>query len=216
MFWHIPTKSVGTSPMLYLVISACLAAAGLAARIIFILYRNEASFLWASIGRVVFTADFNGKEIDMCVTDAVYIKVKPKRLWTCRPGQYIHVCILDLTVDFPPRFRPFYVAQWEGDTAVLICQGSKGLAQKLHPKIDTDVRALIEGPYGKSLVLDRYQNALFVATDIGVAGVLSFIEQLVQKTCREVPEAKTKSIVVHWEMASERECHFGSYYHLSD
>jgi len=98
----------------------------------------------------------------------------------------------------------------EGDVIVLIVEKRKGFTQDLfrHATNDVDqrneMRAIIEGPYGKELDLKSYGTILLFATGIGIAGQLPYITQLLEEYHNS--GEKNRRIAVFWELDSESKC----------
>ncbi|KAI0190540.1 hypothetical protein F4808DRAFT_465644 [Astrocystis sublimbata] len=67
-------------------------------------------------------------------------------------------------------------------------------------------RALIEGPYGRSLSLGEYGTVLLLATGVGIAGQLPYVKELLElyKNC----QAKTRRVVLFWELDTEVHRHW--------
>jgi predicted ferric reductase len=64
-------------------------------------------------------------------------------------------------------------------------------AEAAHPKPAT-LRVVIDGPYGKTLPLERFDKVLFVVGGSGIAVPLSYLQKLLQST------SQPGSIEIHW------------------
>ncbi|SLM37408.1 HTH CenpB-type DNA-binding domain [Lasallia pustulata] len=110
------------------------------------------------------------------------------------------------------QLHPFYVSWWYrdddgNDCVVFIIQRQRGFTKNLLLHTgddfgdDSEMRAVIEGPYGTELKLDSYGTVLLFATGIGIAGQLPYVEKLLEgyHNC----EVKTRRIALFWEVESE-------------
>lgn len=62
-------------------------------------------------------------------------------------------------------------------------------------------RALVEGPYGKTLSFGQYGTVLLFATDMGIAGQLPYIGKLLERY--QQCKVKTRRIALFWELEAE-------------
>jgi NAD(P)H-flavin reductase len=81
------------------------------------------------------------------------------------------------------------VAWWypydkDRDIIVFIIQRQTGFTQSLptsgSSSQSTELRAIVEGPYGKEIRLDEYGTVLLFATGISIAGQLPYVKQLLE------------------------------------
>ena len=145
------------------------------------------------------------------LSDAVHVYVRLTKSWKPRAGQYVCLCIPGVSPTSFAQLHPFYVAwcyRYDGaDYAVFIVQRRKGFTDNLflHRETQfeegTEMRAIVEGPYGKELNLDSYGTVLLFATGIGIAGQLAYVVQLLSgyHNC----EVKTRRIALFWQVDSE-------------
>ena len=80
---------------------------------------------------------------------------------------------------------------------------SKSENAKIDGSKSSGMKAFVEGPYGKELNLESYGTVLLFATDIGMAGQLPYVAQLLEgyHNC----EVKTRRTALFWELNSECE-----------
>lgn len=191
-----------------------------------ILYRNvryKKPLCRATIHSITYP-NLNGEKI--ALSDAVHVHVKMSRAWQPRAGQYIYLCIPGVSYTAFAQLHPFYVAWWYRNNddyyAVLIVQKHRGFTKHLFLHREdffgpdperrdfykenylsevAGMRAVIEGPYGKELCLDSYGTVLLFATGVGIAGQLSYVDQLLDgyHNC----EVKTRRISLFWQVDSE-------------
>jgi len=228
IYLHKPTP-LQVPPTLYLFVGICLQIFTGIVRFAQILYRNvtHKKFLCRAKIQAITYPNLNGEEI--ALSDAVRVHVKLPRAWEPQAGQYIYLCIPGVNYTAFAQLHPFYVAWRErnnGDTyAVLIVQKRRGftkhlflhrehlfdgdpekrdLYQRNHLHGVKGIRAVIEGPYGRELSLDSYGTVLLFATDIGITGQLSYVDQLLDgyHNC----EVKTRRISLFWQVESESKC----------
>ena len=102
------------------------------------------------------------------------------------------------------------VAWWypydkDQDIVVFIAQQQTGFTQSLPTSNSltqpTELRAIVEGPYGKEIHLDEYGTVLLFATDIGIAGQLPYMRQLLENFHNY--DAKARRIALFWQVESE-------------
>ena len=163
--------------------------------------------------------------------DVVHLHVRPSRPWNSRPGQYVYISIPGLSVSTVIQKHPFYIAWTYRDASdrqvvVLVIRRRLGFTAKLinialktsitlltapnetvrpHPLHDnqnSEKRGiLVEGPYGRPLDLKRYTNVVLFATDIGIAGLLPYIEHLLHS--RQSRTVELYRVSLYWQIQSE-------------
>jgi predicted ferric reductase len=213
IYLHSASKNLWKAPIVYLFAAICLQIAIGAFRFGWTLYRNIKHR--KPLNRAtVQTITYKTKNRDTPVSDAVHVHVRVSRTWRPRAGQYVYLSIPGVSHTSFVQSHPFFVPWWyrdaEGDVIVFIVQKRKGFTQDLfrHTTNDADqrneMRAIIEGPYGKGLDLKSYSTILLFATGIGIAGQLPYITQLLEEyhNSRE----KNRRIAVFWELDSESKC----------
>ncbi|KAN0103431.1 hypothetical protein V8E51_011744, partial [Hyaloscypha variabilis] len=83
-----------------------------------------------------------------------------------------------------------------------IIQRQTGFTQSLPSSSpSTELRAIVEGPYGKEIHLDEYGTVLLFATGIGIAGQLPYVKQLLENFHNY--DAKARRIALFWQVDSE-------------
>ncbi|KAI9855644.1 MAG: hypothetical protein M1813_009690 [Trichoglossum hirsutum] len=212
VYLHGSSKNLLASPTVYLLAAVCLWALVIGLRFSQTLYRN------INYGKplnraTVRTITFKRQHMkDIPLSSAVHVHVRLSRPWKFRAGQYVYLCIPGVSHAAFAQSHPFYVSWWyrdeEGsDVIVFIIQKRRGFTKNLllHANNDLDrhseMRAIIEGPYGKEINLESYGTVLLFATDIGIAGQLPYVTQLLEgyHNC----EVKTRRITLFWELDSE-------------
>lgn len=196
LWLYLPPSAPQDRPRLYLLLSGGTFASAKALRLANVVYRS----LTLKSGSMATTQD---------VGDAVELRVWPARTLNYQPGQYIYLSLMGLSW-FPLlstfQLHPFQII-WsyhddEGkQVLVLLSQRRRGFTRRISNVPAGGRRALIEGPYGRSLAVDEYGTVLLVATGIGITGQLPYIKELLMpyRDCR----AKTRRIVLLWELDAE-------------
>lgn len=163
----------------------------------------------ATIRPITFTLEERGIPLE----DAVHIHIRLSRPWNVRAGQYVYLTVPGAGGASVAQSHPFYIAWWyradDDFYIVLIAQRRTGFTERVFHMKDIrhnsgtrgGARALIDGPYGKEMSLDSYDNVLLFATGIGIAGQLSHIAQLL-KDYYDLG-AKTKRVTLFWQVDSE-------------
>ncbi|KIW79846.1 hypothetical protein Z517_06461 [Fonsecaea pedrosoi CBS 271.37] len=213
LFIHSKSKRLTATPTLYLLSAICLQILIGGLRFGEVLYRNvkyRTPVGRAVIRSVIFKRDSSR---DIPVSDVVHVHIRPSRPWRYRAGQYVYLCIPGLTYTSFAQSHPFYVAWWYqhqgNDYVVLIVQRRRGLTNDLRmhasasddPSQHSERRVLIEGPYGRELNLESYETVMLIATDIGIAGQIAHVTQLLEGY--RSGGIKTQRIRLFWEIDSE-------------
>ncbi|EXJ56217.1 uncharacterized protein A1O5_12673 [Cladophialophora psammophila CBS 110553] len=213
LFIHGQSKDLLTPPTVYLLAVICLQILTGALRFGQILYRNikyGKPLNRATVQTVTFKRD-SGRDIP--VSDAVHVHVRLSRPWRPRAGQYAYLCIPGLSHTSFAQSHPFYVAWWYydhgHDHVVFLIERREGFTKNLFlranasndPGPNSEMRVLVEGPYGKSLNLESYATVLLFATGIGIAGQMPYVTQLLEGS--QTGQVETRRIALFWEMASE-------------
>jgi predicted ferric reductase len=100
-------------------------------------------------------------------------------------GQYINLWIPAASLFSWAQTHPFMVTSWspgKQDVLELFVQPRKGLTETIYRRTALDgytsLTAFVTGPYGVSKSVDRYECILAVATDFGIAAVISYLKKL--------------------------------------
>lgn len=86
---------------------------------------------------------------------------------------------------------------------MLILQRKKGFSKSLYTESRSPIgrpeglKAIVEVLYGKDYSLDSFGTILLFATGIGVAGLLPFVKELMERYWRF--KIKVRKIVLFWE-----------------
>ncbi|KAI2766561.1 hypothetical protein CBS147339_8462 [Penicillium roqueforti] len=100
-------------------------------------------------------------------------------------GQYISLWIPAASLFSWAQTHPFMVTSWspeKQDVLELFVQPRRGLTETIHHRTALDgytsLTAFVGGPYGVSKSVDHYECVLAIATDFGIAGVISYLKKL--------------------------------------
>ncbi|RXG41791.1 hypothetical protein VDGE_30543 [Verticillium dahliae] len=210
VYLHNPSSSVSESPKRYVVAAAGCLGLTWVIRLTLMVYRNAR--LGSPSSRVaVRTITFELEETSIPLEDAVHIHIRLSRPWNVRAGQYVYLTIPGASRTAFFQSHPFYIAWWyrvnDDDYIVLIALRHRGFTEHVFSIKDNKLnnnfrsRALIDGPYGKEMNLDSYDNVLLFATGIGIAGQLSHVAQLLRSyyDCG----VKTKRVTLFWQVDAE-------------
>ena len=181
----------------------------------FVAYRNfelNSGTLSLSSQAIVQGIMYEDSDTKMQVSmpDAIYLHIRPNRPWKFRENQFIYLRFTDLDWRSVFQSHPFYVV-WrykngEGDDiAVCLVEKRRGLTRRLSAT-DENVkkRVLIDGPYGQSFRLHKFESILLFATGTGVTGLISVIAEIF-KNPQNCP-VRMRQIVLFWEVDYIREC----------
>lgn len=100
-------------------------------------------------------------------------------------------------------YRTYHIAWWETDsegnleTVTCIVESRSTFTRKLACYSDSRLLVWIDGPYGLEMDFDKYDQALLIATGIGIAAQLSYLRLLVETS---LPGKRCRDIFVAWEI----------------
>lgn len=116
--------------------------------------------------------------------DAVYVAVKPALRWTAKPGQYAFIYVLRHNFW---ESHPFSIVETRDGHYIFVAKKHAGVTHKLHTSVTSkndktdSCRVWIEGPYGTSFPIERYETVLLVAGGIGITAILSYALEMKRK-----------------------------------
>jgi predicted ferric reductase len=211
IYLHSASKNIFRVPICYLFATICLQISIGALRIGRTIYRNikhRTPLSLATIRTITYKRKSGNKTREIPVLDAVHVHIRLARPWTWRAGQWVYLSIPGVSRTSFVQSHPFFVSWWYRDSKgdnniVLIIEKRKGFTKDL-VSVDphSEMRAIVEGPYGRELHLELYGTVLLFATGIGIAGQLPYVTQLLEGYHNY--EVKGRRIALFWEMDSER------------
>jgi predicted ferric reductase len=141
--------------------------------------------------------------------DGVEISVRMARPLKFRAGQFVYLSLWNFSSLSAFESHPLQICWAYNDedgqqVLVLLSQARRGFTRRLLMPTRRQHPALIEGPYGKTLSLGQYGTVLLFATDMGIAGQLPYIKELLElyRQCK----AKTRRVALFWELEAEGKC----------
>ncbi|KAK9474331.1 ferric reductase NAD binding domain-containing protein [Dipodascopsis tothii] len=159
-------------------------------------------FFWAAIAvwafdrvfrivRVLYGGIMANAEVAV-FGDATQIIVKPSVHFKPKPGQYAFIYVLRHNFW---ESHPFSIVESRDGKYHFVVKAYDGLTRKMHKHLDatgkTTARVWIEGPYGESVHMDRFNTVFLVAGGIGITAVMAYALDLKGKN-------KDQHIVLHW------------------
>jgi predicted ferric reductase len=151
--------------------------------------------------------------------DAVRLTFRPSRAWKVKAGEYVYIRAPGLRLLSFAESHPFNIIWWEengsdgkaGSISVL-AKIQSGLTRDLFASSHKSFRLLVDGPYGKPLDTTHCDSIIFVATDIGIAAQLPYVQDLI---LRRGGADRKRRISVIWELEYEGELPAKSWCHAS-
>lgn len=131
------------------------------------------------------TANFEVVDDSLGITK---VNIKYSKLWKIKPGQHVFIYVLNTA-----RFwesHPFTVFQTveaaqDGNMSIMF-RAKEGstltMFKKLREQKTNQVKVLIEGPYGHSLPIHKYDSSIFVAGGIGITAMYSYASDIVRRS----------------------------------
>lgn len=144
-------------------------------------------------------AQIQGKEMT-----PLKVRVTLARPIHVQAGQYINLWIPAASLFSWAQTHPFVVTSWspeKQDVLELFVQPQKGLTETIRYRTAlegyTSLTAFVTGPYGVSKSVDDYECVLAIATNFGIAGVISYLKKLLYgyNTCT----SKVRRVHFVWE-----------------
>ncbi|KAK9374021.1 ferric reductase like transmembrane component-domain-containing protein [Lipomyces chichibuensis] len=128
------------------------------------------------IVRVIFAGTTTQAEIN-AHGDATHLIIKPNIHFKAQPGQYAFLYVMR------HKFwesHPFSIMDTKADGSyIFVAKAQAGMTRRLlesaaHVHGNDKIRVWVEGPYGKTYPLARYETVLLIAGGIGVTAVMSY------------------------------------------
>ncbi|KAF7877692.1 hypothetical protein EAF04_001363 [Stromatinia cepivora] len=122
---------------------------------------------------------------------AIRLTVLLKRPMKIHPGQYMYLFLSDMGVRRCFQAHPFVIVWWDdfmkATKLSFLIEPSNGLTSDLIGR-GSIRRVVMDGPYGKDLRLEDFENVILVAKGIGIAGIIPYVRSL---TYRRVNKDKS-------------------------
>lgn len=207
VWMHVASGAVLRPPEVYLLAACCTYGSTLVAWFAHVVYRNCSYRALFASARVFKTKASS--------TRVVKLECKLPRPCAFQPGQFVYIRMLTLRNLAFLQKHPFYVYSWDEDTFSVLVERKSGLtaelvaadASSLQPRADPEadgrvVRAMVEGPFGKSLDLESYHTVVLFATGIGIVMQLSHVRRWLRDQEGHF-KVTTESIDLFWEVEAE-------------
>ncbi|OXB35641.1 ferric-chelate reductase [Cryptococcus neoformans] len=123
-----------------------------------------------------------------------------------KPGQHYYIYTpMSIT---PWEDHPFTIGSWEVDkssTTLHFLMGTKdGATRRMRKMVNkaisgqADLRVLVEGPYGHTSPVYRFENVPFIAGGSGITAALPYLHDLVSR--RSIGKCVTKKVTLVWSL----------------
>ena len=113
------------------------------------------------------------------------IRVVLPRPLDVKAGQYVNMWMPTVSLFSWAQTHPFMVTSWsprKQDVLELFVQARRGFTQQLRVLAELEgfasFTAFVGGPHGLSKTVSQYESVLIIASDFGLAGVISYVKQL--------------------------------------
>lgn len=198
---HVASKN---SAEIFLQIGVCLWSLTTVIHWLYFAFRNFAfskPFATAIASR--FSNEDATSQTLVVQSTALQVDITVPRPWRVKAGQSIFLSIPRLGVFTGLRGHPFVISWWErshaGLTLSLLVKPRAGFTAKLDKHANTPLRAFIDGPYGTPYDFGEYGTVIMFATDIGIAGHMPYIKDLVSgyNSCK----VKTRRVLLIWQIS---------------
>ncbi|KAF3116814.1 hypothetical protein TWF706_000039 [Orbilia oligospora] len=126
-----------------------------------------------------------GNTVIIPVNDIVLVKLGTKKNTTIRAGQYIQLCIPDVSTSAFIQQHPFYIS-WIDDyhdmrVICFLITPKRGFTEDLVRRANEihlyNPPAKYDGPFGVPVRLEKYGTIIAFATGIGITGVLLYLKE---------------------------------------
>ncbi|KAK7206259.1 ferric reductase NAD binding domain-containing protein [Myxozyma melibiosi] len=151
---------------------------------VYLVYTAAAVYLFDRLLRLlrVVYGNFSGQAEIHANQNATQVTVKPFVPFTYKPGQFAYMYTLRLNFWLA---NPFSVAQSDELGYFFVAKRFNRVTRRIHAhavdKQTSRARIWIEGPYGVSYPLEKYDNVLLLAGGVGVTAAMSYALSLQRK-----------------------------------
>ncbi|KAK9458545.1 ferric reductase NAD binding domain-containing protein [Lipomyces oligophaga] len=126
--------------------------------------------------------------------DAFYLTVKPSVHFHPKPGQYAFVYVMRHNFW---ESHPFSIVESKAGEYVFVAKAHAGMTQRLHRSVSKsdsgydNVHVWIEGPYGESFPVFKYDTVVLVAGGIGITAMMSYALDLHRRDTQQ-------HVILYW------------------
>ncbi|AQZ10312.1 (ZYRO0G07392g) [Zygosaccharomyces parabailii] len=165
------------------------------------------SWIYVSVGlwvlerfqrvRLILRFGIAKAQLELIGTDLIKMKVPKPHNWHSQPSQYVFIYFLRPTICW--QSHPFTFIDM-GDELLVVIRAKKGATEFVRKELvrqggRTSVKVLIEGPYGLSAPLHRFNQSLFLCGGSGLPGPLAYALKMGQSLAQE-PNKSLHIVVV--------------------
>ncbi|KAK9311178.1 ferric reductase NAD binding domain-containing protein [Lipomyces starkeyi] len=138
------------------------------------------------LGRILLAGPYSEAKVTVH-GDAVYVAVKPALHFQPKPGQYAFLYVLRHNFW---ESHPFSIMETRDKHYIFVAKAHKGLTSKIHKSVtkqngNDEVSVWIEGPYGDSYPIERYETVLLIAGGIGITAIMSYALDLKRRNTQQ-------------------------------
>ena len=135
----------------------------------------------------IFLAGVNSKaDVKVYNNDVLKLKVDYSNIWGSKPGYHAYLSFLRLDSFWESHPFTFYRSPVPGEEKKLVfcIRKRAGMTKRLAATIEAQpnqskrIPVLIDGPYGCTYPLEKFQTAVLIAGGIGVTTTFSYIERM--------------------------------------
>ncbi|KAJ5640273.1 uncharacterized protein N7484_008135 [Penicillium longicatenatum] len=180
---HLPSETL--LPRLYVYIPLGLILLAILVELCLFIFRNG-----VFPSRPYSRASIRCDQVQQTLTQGKELKPLTVRVALAQPlhihaGQYINLWIPAASLLSWVQTHPFMVTSWSPEkqsVLELFVQPRRGLTETIYHRTaldgSTSLTAFVTGRYGVSKSVDHYECVLAIATDFGIAGVISYLKKL--------------------------------------
>ncbi|KAH9205194.1 hypothetical protein DL95DRAFT_492294 [Leptodontidium sp. 2 PMI_412] len=149
---------------------------------------------------------------------------------TIKPGQFVYLRVRGRDFHLSDKFQthPFMITWWDlkestprlqgvsgskGPSITILIQPANGLTRRIS---NTEFLQSVsfEGPRGRSLPLEEYENVALVAKGIGLAGILSYAKHIIDLKYdpKRKSEVLTRKLDLYWELDDNSQEDWGGHF----
>ncbi|KAK7204946.1 ferric reductase NAD binding domain-containing protein [Myxozyma melibiosi] len=169
-------------------------------------------YIWATIGlwpadhflrlcRIAYSGLWTTAAVSV-IDNAVVIRVKPLIPWKPTPGQYAYLYVMRHNFW---ESHPFSIVGKENGEYIFVAKAEQGMTRKLHNTVtksnnpDHRVNVWVEGFYGETQPVHRYNTVLLIGGGIGVTAVVGYALELARKP------REGQHVILYWIVREEEQ-----------
>ncbi|KAF5095597.1 hypothetical protein D0Z00_003074 [Geotrichum galactomycetum] len=135
----------------------------------------------------IFLAGVNAKaDVKIYNNDVLKLKVDYSNIWGAKPGYHAYLSFLRIDSFWESHPFTFYRSPVPGEEKKLVfcIRKRNGMTKRLaatmeaQPNHSKRIPVLMDGPYGCTFPLEKFQTAVLIAGGIGVTSTFSYVERM--------------------------------------